>query len=148
MNYSELVQLYFERSTSLQSYWTVYLVISASLLGFSSLRKRPALTTTALVTVLFLCFAYKNLDAIREVVQQRAAVLQAIDSAATGGGADNTAQRAVLNPTMTAPAYSGVRAYHLSVDALVLLAFWAMEFRRRRMEREDRLLGPTVDRAA
>ncbi len=133
----------------MQSYWTIYLVIAGGLLGFSSLRKRPALVTTMLVSVLFVCFAYKNLDAIHEVITQRTAVLQAIGGVpATGIGADVDAQHALLNPTMTAPAYSGVRLYHVSVDMLVLLAFWAMEFRRRRMMQEDSLLGRTSDGSA
>ena len=44
MNYSELIQLYFERSNALQSYWTLYVVIVGGLLAFSSLRKIPLLS--------------------------------------------------------------------------------------------------------
>ena len=32
MNYSELIQAYFERSTALQWYWTIYVIVIAVLL--------------------------------------------------------------------------------------------------------------------
>ena len=35
MSYSELIQLYFERSTALQWYWTIYVVVIGGLLAFS-----------------------------------------------------------------------------------------------------------------
>ena len=39
MKYNDLIQLYFERTTALQNYWTLYVVIVGGLLAFSSLRK-------------------------------------------------------------------------------------------------------------
>ena len=77
MNYSELIQLYFERTTALQNYWTLYVVIVGGLLAFSSLRKQPAALTTAIVSVLF---AYENLSAIQDTAAQRLATLEAIKS--------------------------------------------------------------------
>jgi hypothetical protein len=42
MTYHDLIQLYFERSNALQSYWTLYVVVIGGLLAFSSIRKeRP-----------------------------------------------------------------------------------------------------------
>ena len=76
MKYNELIQLYFERSNALQAYWTLYVVILGGLLAFSSLRKQPAALTTAMVTLLFALFAFKNLDAIHDVTVQRFAVLR------------------------------------------------------------------------
>ena len=66
MTCSELVQLYFERSNALQSYWTLYAVVIGGLLAFSPLRARRDWLTTLIVSVLFSFFACKNLDAIRE----------------------------------------------------------------------------------
>ena len=74
MNYSELVQLYFERSNSLQSYWTLYVVVIGGLLAFSSIRKQGDRLTTLLVSILFSFFAYKNLDAITTLDQLPGAV--------------------------------------------------------------------------
>lgn len=71
MDFAALINLYFERSGALQSYWTLYVVIVGGLLAFSSLRKEPDLVTTALVAVLFSFFAYKNLGAIVEVTEQK-----------------------------------------------------------------------------
>ena len=81
MSYSELIQLYFERSTALQGYWTLYVVIIGGLLAFSSLRQRPDMLTALLVTVLFAFFAYKNLGAIHDVTMERFAILAALKDA-------------------------------------------------------------------
>src|SRR6266480_1936501 len=64
MKYNDLIQLYFERTTALQNYWTLYVVIVGGLLAFSSLRKQPAALTTLIVSILFGLFAYENLHAI------------------------------------------------------------------------------------
>ena len=49
MNYSELIQLYFDRSTATQNYWNLYVLVVGGLLAFSSLRKHPAAAATAVV---------------------------------------------------------------------------------------------------
>ena len=71
MNYNELIQLYFERSTAMQQYWNLYVIIVGGVLAFSSLRKQPAAITTALVCILFGLFAYENLDAMKDTTAQR-----------------------------------------------------------------------------
>lgn len=128
MQYHELIQLYFERSNSLQSYWTLYVVVIGGVLAFASLRLRPDLLTTGLVTVLFLCFAYRNIGAIHDVTIQRLAVLDAIHKV-PGGDASTPG---LLNPTLLPPTYASGRNFHVVTDALTILALWAMERRRRR----------------
>jgi hypothetical protein len=132
MSYAELIRLYFERSTALQWYWTVYVIIIGGLLAFSSLRRRGDLVTATLITILFCFFAYKNLGAIRDVTFQRAAVLQSIKSYRPIGtqGAEVLELRPVLEPTLVAPDYDGVRNFHIASDVLTLAALWAMERRR------------------
>ncbi len=70
MKYHDLLQLYFDRSNALQWYWTLYVVVLGGLLAFSSLRQRPDHRTAVLVTILYCCFAYKNLGAIGDVTHQ------------------------------------------------------------------------------
>src|SRR5437016_2200998 len=81
MNYADLIRLYFDRSNSLQWYWTIYVVVIRGLLAFSSLRKQPDLVTAGLVTVLYCFFAYKNLGAIHHLTMQRLAVLELVKEA-------------------------------------------------------------------
>jgi hypothetical protein len=133
MTFSDLVRLYFERSNALQWYWTLYVVVIGGLLAFSSLRKERDLVTTVLITVLYCCFAYKNLGAIQDVTVQRFAVLQAIKQSSTSQNAtDVQSVRGLLEPTMIAPAYEGVRNFHVASDLLTVAALWAMECRRRK----------------
>jgi len=132
MRYEELVKLYFERSAALQGYWTIYLVIAGGLLAFSSMRKDKDLITGVLITVLFCCFAYKNLDAIHDVIDQRGAAVKLIkDTPATP---EIAAARQALEPTLVAPDYPGTRNFHIFSDVLVLLALWAMELRRWKLD--------------
>jgi len=130
MNYNELIQLYFERSNSLQSYWTLYVVIVGGLLAFSSLRKHPAPLTTLIVSILFGLFAYENHDAIQSTTRQRLATLEAIKQSG-----DASAIRTVLEPTMTPATPGSVRTTHLVSDLLTLAGLWAMEFGRRKNRR-------------
>jgi hypothetical protein len=135
MNYNELIQLYFERASAMQSYWNLYVIIVGGLLAFSSLRKQPAAITTLIVSVLFALFAFKNLDAMHDVTAQRFAILDTIRHFDSGGGAVATNQkvRDVLEPTLTPATYGSVQATHLTSDVLTIAALWAMELRRRRL---------------
>src|SRR5437660_8866824 len=101
MNYNELIQLYFERSTAMQQYWNLYVVIVGGVLAFSSLRKQPAAITTALVCILFALFAYENLGAMKDTTAQRFAALEAIKQFDYGGAATTSKQVCVLlEPTI------------------------------------------------
>jgi hypothetical protein len=136
MNYNDLIQLYFERSTAMQAYWNLYVLIVGGLLAFSSLRKQPAAITTLIVSVLFALFAYKNLDAMYDTTQERVATIQAIkqfDSSGTNA-ASLKQTRDLLEPTLTPATYGSVRATHVTSDVLTIAALWAMEFRRRRLK--------------
>ena len=137
MKYDQLLQLYFERSNALQWYWTVYVVVIGGLLAFSSIRKQPDAITGVLITILYCCFAYKNLGAIRDCTMQRLATLETMrqvpmlaDTAPYEG-----LTRQNIEPTLQPPDYPGVRNFHIASDALTVAALWAMELRRRRMAR-------------
>ena len=132
MKYDELIQLYFERSNALQAYWTLYVVILGGLLAFSSLRKQPAALTTAMVTLLFALFAFKNLDAIHDVTVQRVAVLDAIKQTEATASTEIQQLRTTLEPTLIPATFASVKMTHLPADLLTILALWAMEFRRRK----------------
>src|SRR4051794_33800324 len=85
MSYHELLQIYFERSVALQWYWTVYILVIGGVLGFSTFRQRPELVTTILVTILYGCFAYKNLGAIVATAEERGAIREVIKRTSISG---------------------------------------------------------------
>jgi hypothetical protein len=131
MKYSDLIQLYFERSNALQSYWTLYVVIVGGLLAFSSLRKLPATLTTLIVSVLFGLFAYENLNAIQQTTVVRYRALDAIKQS-DASAPEVKAVRELLEPALTPATMSSVRTTHLVSDILTIAALWAMELRRRK----------------
>jgi hypothetical protein len=132
MNYSELVQIYFERSTAMQNYWNLYVLVVGGLLAFSSLRKHHAAITTALVCLLFALFAHENLGALKDVTAQRFALLDAIKRLGPGNATDPRPIRERLEPTLTPATYSSVRVTHVTSDILTIAALIAMELRRRK----------------
>ncbi|MEO5753948.1 MAG: hypothetical protein ABIR38_04515 [Chthoniobacterales bacterium] len=133
MNYNELIQLYFDRSTAMQNYWNLYVLIVGGILAFSSLRKQDAALTTLLVCILFALFAYENLGAMKDCTAQRFAVLDSIKQYDANGGATTNPQavRTRLEPTLTPATWGSVKVTHLTSDILTIAALIAMELRRR-----------------
>ena len=134
MRYVDLVQLYFERSSALQWYWTLYVVVIGGLLAFSSIRQRTDTAITILVTVLYILFAYKNLGAIEDVTLERLAVLSTLkEYSATGSDESNVKRlRESLEPTLAPTGLDSVSNFHIASDLLTIAAVWAMEWRRRK----------------
>lgn len=133
MNYTDLIQLYFERATAMQNYWNLYVLIVGGILAFSSLRKYPAPVTTLMVGLLFALFAYQNLGAMKDCTQQRFAVLEAIKQFDANAGATTNPRpvRDLLEPTLTPATWTSVRTTHIVSDVLTIAALLAMELRRR-----------------
>jgi hypothetical protein len=136
MNYAELVQVYFERSTALQWYWTIYILVIGGVLGFSTFRQRPETVTVVFVTILYGCFAYKNLGAIEATALEREAILSALkDYPASGeNAADIKRLREVLEPTLPPYDITGARYFHIACDLLLIALLWAKEWLRRTRE--------------
>src|SRR3981081_1865150 len=103
MNYSELIQTYFERSVALQWYWTIYVLVIGGVLAFSSFRQRPDIVTTILVIILYACFANKTLGAIEDTQMEQQALLSAIKEYPASGpdAVDVQRVRDVLEPRLT-----------------------------------------------
>src|SRR5262245_10081302 len=116
MKYADLVQAYFERSTALQWYWPIYVLVIGGVLAFSSFRQRPDLITTILVTILYGCFAYKNLGAIEDTLRERQAFLGTLkEYPASGPDAPNIQRvRDKVEPTLLTADYEGTRYFHLA----------------------------------
>jgi hypothetical protein len=131
MNYSQWVDLFFNRSNAYQWYWTLYVVIAGGLLAFSSLRQRGDLITSILISVLFAFFAYKNAGALHDTTLQRHAALAAIrEYPAADAPAPKPRER--LQASLIAPEWEGIRNFHATSDVLVIACLWAFELRRRR----------------
>src|SRR5438045_9343802 len=125
MKYNDLIQLYFERTTALQNYWTLYVVIVGGILAFSSLRKQPAALTTLIVSILFGLFAYENLDAIKATATQRHATLAAIKQSDAGStAAEIKPVRDLPEPTLDPASRSSTQSTHPISDPLAIPGPW------------------------
>src|SRR5262249_10644592 len=132
MTYNELVQLFFDRSNAAQWYWTLYVVIVGGLLAFSTQRLQKDILTTLLITILFVIFAYKNLDALEDTTRQRLALLDSIQKTTSTVAPGAVDIKAKLEPTLTPASLESVRSTHITSDVLTVILLWAMELRRRR----------------
>jgi hypothetical protein len=131
MNYSQLMQGYFDRANALQWYWTVYILVIGGVLAFSAFRQHKEIVTTLLVIVLYACFAYKNLGAIETTLMERQAFVSAIkDYPSSGTDGVNKRVRELLEPVLTTQAYEGVRNFHVVCDLLTVAFLLAREWRR------------------
>jgi hypothetical protein len=130
MSYAELIQQYFERSTALQWYWTIYVLVIGGVLGFSTFRQRPELVTTILVTILYGCFAYKNLGAIEATAVERHAILTSIRDYPAAENPSLGRVRTQIEPALPDYDIAGARYFHLACDVLTVLFLWIKEWRR------------------
>lgn len=132
MNYSELIQAYFERSVALQWYWTIYVLVIGGIVAFSTFRLQRQLVTTILVTILFACFAFKNEGAIEATAEEREAIRAAFKEYPDTGvnGADIKLVRAKLEPALPAYDITGARYFHIVCALLTVAYVWAKEWRR------------------
>ena len=87
-----------------------------------------------------MCFAYKNLGAIKDVTFERYAILTTMKSTATTPG--ELALKQNVEPTLIPPQYPGVRNFHIACDVLTIAALGAMELRRMRAARSSPNLSP------
>jgi len=132
MNYSELIQAYFERSVALQWYWTIYVLVIGGIVAFSTFRLQRQLVTTVLITILFACFAFKNEGAIEATAEEREAIRAAFLDYPEGGvnAVDVKLVRAKLEPILTAYDIAGARYFHIVCAGLTIAFVWAKEWRR------------------
>ena|SRR5437016_1262620 len=132
MNYSQLIQAYFERSVALQWYWTIYVLAIGGIIGFSTFRQRREFVTTVLITILFACFAFKNEGAIEATAEEREAIRAAFKDYPSSGAnaADVKLVRDKVEPTLTAYDIAGARYFHIVCALLTIAYLWVKEWRR------------------
>ena len=102
----------------------------------------PEMPTVVLVTILYACFAYKNLGAIEVTLLERQAFLSALKNYPASGpnAADVTRLRDELEPILPLSEPSGVRYFHLFCDLLTIAAVWIKEWLRR--QKAEQQLAP------
>lgn len=131
MDFKDLVNLYFERSNALQTYWSFYISIVLALLAFfgSLKRSRHNLLLTVFLSISFIVCAAMNLSALWDVTEARLAVKQLILTRTFSPPLDPevlNAMRGVLKPATL----GWVVGTHLSGDILTLAGIWYLALRK------------------
>jgi len=136
MRFADLVTLYFQQSSALQTLWIVYIVVIGGLLAVSALRRDPDRIGGVLATVLFLIFAHKNLGSIQDTATIRNATLQGIRQydISQMQGADNGGFNAFKNqvlPNLFMQDVQRIGHFHRICAGITVLTLWALQLRRR-----------------
>jgi hypothetical protein len=135
MEFKDLVSLYFQQTSAMQTLWDFYISVILALLGyFGATKSTGQMRLIAVVlSTAFVAFAGFNCDAIREVLQQRLAVKYLIDSGHFQGSPDATTVRS-LQTTITPPSLHRVVVMHIMSDAVTLGGIWYLVLRKRRVQ--------------
>ena len=132
MKYTDLIQLYFERSTALQNYWTLYVVIVGGLLAFCPCaNNRGPNHPDCHTSFRFVCLRKPRCNQSYDggSVMPRCRHQQS-DPGSTAP--EIKPVRDLLEPTLNPATESSARNTHLVSDLLTIAALWAMELRRRK----------------
>jgi hypothetical protein len=134
MKYTDLVQLFCERSNALETLWTIYITLVGALLAFCATRTKLGLWTMSIITAAFLLFTAANMSAMRDVTLQRIAVKDAISAYPTPKEGEEQASlpliRPKLEPTLRKPSVPDVLTFHVICDGLTVSALWIISYRR------------------
>jgi hypothetical protein len=130
----DALNLFFERSNAMQTFWNFYISIAVALLAFFGAATRSRITTL-LMTVAFVGFAVVNYLGMRDVAQQRIDVCKVLakekwEDCEKGQPLIITQPLAI---TLHPPTIAGVRTLHWGSDVLVICAIWFLTFRRERL---------------
>jgi hypothetical protein len=131
MSFKEALELYFERSNSMQTYWNFYVTMALALLAFFATSKagKQLRMVAFVLTVGFAAFAVVNYAALRNVTEERLATAAIIKT----GPVNNVPppQYAdIIRKTIRPPSVVGVTVLHAVSDVVVLAAIWILATRR------------------
>lgn len=127
MSFSEALNIAFERSNQLQTYWSFYATAVLALLAFFGSAKAETRSPLLafLLTLAFAGLSLANLEALLDVSRQRIA-LQAILISLAG----NDSARVSLVQAITPSTLSAVRGFHIVFDIFTVTAIWVLTLRR------------------
>jgi hypothetical protein len=121
METNDLLPMVFERFSAAQTLWNLYITVSLGLLMFIAavpvaLNRRAA---RMVLSVAFVVFAASNLGALREVTNQRIALVNL-----TISKLGDTEKGFITPNILNAPPVWVVAVFHLFWDAMVLICIW------------------------
>ena len=127
MEFKDLVTVYFERSTAMQTFWNFYLTVILGLLAFFGVMKPSAKSKNIalLMSVAFALFAAVNLNGLLGVTTQRRVSADLVYSAPVDARYRPLQSAINENP----PPIGWVLAVHLFGDVATIAAIWFLALR-------------------
>jgi len=138
LNSKEALTLFFERSNTMQMYWSYYITVVLGVVVFFGAAKRTR-STAVWIAVAFVGFAAANFNGITDVDRQRIEALQYLIVPAPSCDLKewqchrqyrSVTIKSPLAITLDPPPLLYLKGFHLLVDAVTLIAIWGLTFRR------------------
>lgn len=140
MSLSQLVSQLLERGNAMQSFWGFYISVSLGLIAFFGSAKRPR-RLAALLSLVFIAFAYVNADGMTGIAKQREFLWKQLDvfqtqiqssasPAAPVGPLSEAKFVAGIKDVTQPPDSCEVLRFHIGCDIVVLAALWFLTLRR------------------
>ena len=123
MKVTEILPIYFERSTAVQTFWNIHITVSLGILAFVAAAHTAVghVPIALILTFAFLAFTLSNLSALMEVQRQRHALAEVIRQMADQSEDKHDRNLADIS---TPPELWKVRTFHLVMDAFVVVVIW------------------------
>jgi hypothetical protein len=133
MKYNELIQLYFERSNAILTYWMIFVTGIGALIAFSAARKDLTVRPMLFMSLGFLMFASLDIIGLLDVNAQRRAVIIAINQYPLPS---DSYERALINTSRANIVKSfipftdaEVLVLHLTIDLLTIAGLWLVSYK-------------------
>ena len=131
MEFSDVIQVIMERFNAFQYLWSLYITVAVGVLAY--LAATASTSSSTIVRLLlftgFVGFAYVNLSALANVLEQRKDLVELAfvqldtNSPKPIPEAEKERWRLILNRAKPFPAWK-LKAFHCAADGIVLVAIW------------------------
>ena len=128
MGFKEALALFFERSTTMQTYWSFYVTIVLAFIAFFGSTPR-IMFVAVLMTVTFFVFAMVTLWALLDVTRQRLALKEFLANSILQQAAPERAALSSITNTLTLYTVPKVIWIHLIGDVFTVVAIWVLTLR-------------------
>jgi hypothetical protein len=130
---TELLKILVERTSYINTYWNFYIAVATAILGILASGK-VAITNNIriILTVAFVLFTYSNYGAIKDVNEQRTAILNQISEESQNGTTKpekkigNTLQEklSIVAGKFKPKSKRQYLLFHLLLDITILVSIW------------------------
>lgn len=138
MTIDPLVQLIFERFSSFQTLWSLYIAVALGIVGFivSAKTAMNSRLVKAFLTFSFLVFATVNLTALENVRNQRSILIEMAKEELDFKQSPQNEKYKELIKTSTPASKEGLSLFHWTFNGGIVTLIWLVPYLRSKYEQQ------------